>query len=201
MLYVTASCTYKVTYLCIELVEYGNVMNQYTLTSLTRVGCFFQHQYWTLSSFLHLKYNQTFTASEVPCCLQHSAAYFWYIYTFTGRASRRTQQPVTLHSYCPLNFQGVAFPVHVLRSSWPVSSTDRNDILYVLLQIFFLVNLSGRRSKLIAIYYLQQHGETRRNKHYFIWDNILLWKHLPESVLILRNFKFAWSLVYILTHF
>ena len=129
----------KLTYLCIERVEYGNVMNQYALTTLIRVGCFLQHQYWRLSSFLHLKYYQTFTASEVPCCLKHSVAYFWYIYTFTGRASPRTQQPVTLHSYCPLNFQGVAFPVHVLRSSWPVSSTDWNDIVYVLLQIFSLV--------------------------------------------------------------
>ena len=139
MLNVLARRTYKVTYLWIEWVEYGKVMNQYTLTGLSRVGCFFQHQYWGLSSFLHLKYYQTFTASEVPCCLKHSAAYFWYIYRFTGRAPPCTQQPVTLHSYCPLNFQGVVFPVHVLRSSWPVSSTDWSDILYVLLQIFFLV--------------------------------------------------------------
>jgi len=45
MLYVTVRCTYKITYLCIEWVEYGNVMNSYTLTGLIRVGCFFQHQY------------------------------------------------------------------------------------------------------------------------------------------------------------
>lgn len=109
MHYVSVRCMYKVTYLCTKWVEYVNVMNQYILASLIRVGCFFQEQYRTLSSILQLKYYETFTASEVPWCLKHSAACFWYIYTSTGRAPPSYKTPSNSPLILPIKFSRCCF--------------------------------------------------------------------------------------------
>jgi hypothetical protein len=84
-------------------------MNQYIVESLIRVACFFQDQYWTSSSFLQLKYQETFTASEVPRCLKHSAAYFGYIYTFTGSAPRPYKTPSNSPLILPIKFSRCCF--------------------------------------------------------------------------------------------